>query len=129
MKTKTRKNVMIVQQREWIARVLLVFLFVGLPTLLNAQGATTTFAGEDATLSPLRNKIVNVITVIVTSLAIGVMLIKPAILGITYAMHDDEERGQEAMKKLKAGIGKVALGCGIALSAGVIGNYLVKGLL
>lgn len=124
-----RKITLTARQKEWFTRLLLMLVFVGLPTLLNAQGtANTAYAGEDADAAKIRIRLVNLFTIILTSIAIGIVLIKPGWHFVIYALHNGEERGQEAMNKLKAGLTTVAIGCGGALSVGLIGNLIAKAL-
>ncbi|MDR1226827.1 MAG: hypothetical protein LBK47_08025 [Prevotellaceae bacterium] len=118
-----KKRKLTAVQKEWIARVALALLLVGLPLVVQAQGYST--GTEDSTFKAIRDKIVNGFTTILMTVAAAVALIYPGYYLVMYAMASGEDRGKEHMDKLKSGIGRVLIGCGGAFAAGAIGKAVM----
>ncbi|GHT16751.1 hypothetical protein AGMMS4956_19760 [Bacteroidia bacterium] len=74
-------------QKEWLARVVMVAVFVGLPML--ADAAPT----EDANISKIGKTITNIVMTLIATAVLAVGLIRCGMLGITYMAKPENERG------------------------------------
>jgi len=124
MKTKTKK--LTAMQKEWIARVLLVLLFVGLPMLLSAQ---ITLAGEDSGIKAIREKIVGLLCNFLMTAAAIVLVAGVGWHGFKYMSKGKDERGEDSMSELKSGLTRIGIGAAICFGAGMIGKVIANALM
>ncbi|GHV64526.1 hypothetical protein FACS1894199_02990 [Bacteroidia bacterium] len=106
-------------QKEWLMRGLMVVLFVGVPTLADAQA-------KDAGLETIGSAIRSMVTTAITTIVLVVAVVRAGMIGIAFASKDSEERGEEDSKKLKSGLLRIGIGTAIALGANLIGNFFAK---
>jgi hypothetical protein len=101
---------------------------VALTVLACALISSDAMAAENADLKVIGDKLRNTILIAVNTVGLVVAVVMIAVLGIGYASKGSSERGEEDMKKLKAGVIRVVVGCALAMGAGTIGTFIISNI-